>query len=410
MTAAANPGLFFGWRVVAGAFVLAAFGWGVGFYGPPVFLEVVARTRHWPLPEISAAITLHYLVGATVGANLPRLHRRLGTARATKIAALCLAGGLVGWAVSAAPWQFFAASLLTGAGWGATSAAAINGIVSPWFVRMRPAALGMAYNGASIGGVVFSPLWVFAIAALGFARAAAAVAVVVAVTTWILADRLFALTPRDLGLRPDGGPAAPAAAGAASPPVPALPGRLLWQDAKFLTLAAGMAFGLFAQIGLTTHLYSLLTPALGTQRAGIAMATVTAMAIAGRSLVGRFMPPHADRRLLACLGYAAQLAGSLAFLCATGTRVPLLLLGVVLFGLGFGNATSLPPLVVQAELAEADVQRAVALMVGLSQAAYAFAPALFGLARASAGGGAVFAGTALAQGLAVGALLLGRRR
>jgi len=51
MTAAANPGLFFGWRVVAGAFVLAAFGWGVGFYGPPVFLEVVARTRHWPLPE-----------------------------------------------------------------------------------------------------------------------------------------------------------------------------------------------------------------------------------------------------------------------------------------------------------------------------------------------------------------------
>jgi hypothetical protein len=66
--------------------------------------------------------------------------------------------------------------------------------------------------------------------------------------------------------------------------------------------------------------------------------------------------------------------------------------------------------VVQAELAEADVQRAVALMVGLSQAAYAFAPALFGLARASVGGGAVFAGAALAQGLAVGALLLGRRR
>ena len=41
------------------------------------------------------------------------------------------------------------ASMLSGAGWGTMSAAAINAIVSPWFVRARPAALGMAYNGGS---------------------------------------------------------------------------------------------------------------------------------------------------------------------------------------------------------------------------------------------------------------------
>ena len=33
----------------------------------------------------------------------------------------------------------------------------LNAIVSPWFVRKRPAALGLAYNGGSIGGVIFSP-------------------------------------------------------------------------------------------------------------------------------------------------------------------------------------------------------------------------------------------------------------
>jgi hypothetical protein len=40
---------FYGWRVVAGAFVLAVFGWGMGFYGPPVFLHAVqeARDGHW---------------------------------------------------------------------------------------------------------------------------------------------------------------------------------------------------------------------------------------------------------------------------------------------------------------------------------------------------------------------------
>jgi MFS family permease len=410
MVAEAMPKTFFGWRVVGGAFALAAFGWGIGFYGPPVFLDVIGRTRHWPLPQISAAITLHYLVGAATGANLPRIYRRLGTARATKAAALCLAAGLLGWAASAAPWQLFAASLLTGAGWGGMSAAAINGIVSPWFVRTRPAALGMAYNGGSIGGVVFSPLWVAAIAALGFAHAAAAVALVAAGTTWLLADRLFARTPRDMGLLPDGDVPGGGAALPRSGAARALPGRLLWRDAKFLTLAAAMAFGLFGQIGLNTHLFSLLAPALGAQEAGFAMAAVTTMAIAGRSLLGWAMPPRTDRRLLACLGYAAQFAGSVAFLCAGGTHVKLLLLGVVLFGLGFGNATSLPPLVAQAELAEPDVQRAVALIIGMSQAAYAFAPVTFGLARANGGGAAVFAAAALVQGLAMGALLLGRRR
>jgi hypothetical protein len=33
---AAKPGMFYGWRVVAAAFVLAVFGWGLGFYGPPI--------------------------------------------------------------------------------------------------------------------------------------------------------------------------------------------------------------------------------------------------------------------------------------------------------------------------------------------------------------------------------------
>ena len=32
-----SSGTFYGWRVVGAAFVLAVFGWGMGFYGPPVF-------------------------------------------------------------------------------------------------------------------------------------------------------------------------------------------------------------------------------------------------------------------------------------------------------------------------------------------------------------------------------------
>lgn len=409
---------FFGWRVVGAAFVLAVFGWGIGFYGPPVFLSVIREARGWPLATISAAVTVHFLVGAIVGANLPRLHARVGSTMVTKTGAFAMAFGICGWALATAPWQLLLATALSGVGWGTMSAAAMNAFISPWFVRARPAALAMAYNGGSVGGIVFSPLWVAAIATLGFPAATGAVGLFMAATIWVLSDLVFSRTPEDLGQVPDGdapgGPVATVTSAAARP----LPGSMLWRDRRFLTLAVGMALGLFAQIGLVAHLFSLLTPALGAQRAGIAMALVTAMAIAGRTLTGWLLPRWSDRRLVACAGYGAQLAGSLLFLAAAGSNVPLMLAGVALFGIGFGNATSLPPLIAQVEFVKADVLRAVALVVGIAQGAFSFAPAAFGLIRTllpSAGAAegdapALFAAAALVQGLAILAFLTGRRR
>ena len=51
----------------------------------------------------------------------------------------------------------------------------------------------------------------------------------------------------------------------------------------------------------------------------------------------------------------------------------------MMFGIGIGNATSLPPLIAQVEFVKDDVSRVVALVVSIGQATYAFAPAVFGL-------------------------------
>jgi hypothetical protein len=409
VAAAAQTGRFYGWRVVAAAFVLAAFGWGLGFYGPPVYLHDVHETRGWSLTIVSAAVTTHFLVGAVVVANLPRLYRRYGVPTVTKAGAVSLALGITGWALAQAPWQLFAATLLSGAGWVAMAAAAINAIVSPWFVRARPAALATAYNGASIGGVIFSPLWVAAIGLLGFPVAALTIGAVTVLAVWVLSDVYFAKSPQQMGLAADGDAPDRPAASVTSPRARPLPGALLWRDLRFLTLAAGMALGLFAQIGLLAHLFSLLVPAFGAPLAGLAAGAATAAAIAGRTLVGWLMPAGADRRVVACVSYAVQITGSLAFLLAAGSNVALLLIGVVLFGSGIGNATSLPPLIAQVEFVKEDVARVVPLIVATGQATYAFAPAVFGLIREFAPGPTLFIAAAAIQALTIAVFLIGRR-
>ena len=406
---------FFGWRVVWAAFLLAVFGWGIGFYGPPIYLHAIVERRGWPVWLVSAAQTAHFLVGAAVVANLPAAYKRFGLPAVTKAGAISLGIGVCGWACALEPWHLFAATLLSGAGWVAMGAAAVNAIVSPWFDRGRPLALATAYNGASIGGVVFSPLWVAAISTLGFGSAAVFIGIVTVAVVWWLADRLFSTTPAEMGLAPDGAEPAEAAVATAAESNPAASSAQLWRDWRFITLAGGMALGLFAQIGLLAHLYSLLVPALGAGLAGLAVGSATAAAIAGRMIGGAILRPGIDRRLVAAASYAVQIVACILFIVAAGTSVPLLLFAVLLFGSGIGNATSLPPLIAQVEFAKTRVARAVALIVAVAQAGYAFAPLVFGIIRDVSPGGAtrhapwLFVAAASIQAAAIGCFLAGRR-
>ncbi|MFV0298468.1 MAG: MFS transporter [Hyphomicrobiaceae bacterium] len=380
ITPAARP--FYGWRVVAAAFVLALFGWGFGFYGPPVFLHAIHESRGWPISVISAAMTCHYLVGALTVACLPSLHARFSIATVTLVAGLCLGFGFFGWAVAAEPWQLFLATIASGIGWAATSSAGINAIVAPWFERKRVAALGMAYNGASIGGLVFSPLWVALIAWLTFPIAVGSTAVVMMVIVGLMSVLVFSRTPQSMHQAVDGDtPDDPPRQSVTAPWARPLPGRDLRRNRQWQTLTAAMALSLFAQMGLVSHLFSMLVPALGDKPAGILMGAATGLAMAGRMVLPVIMPKGTDRRLAAACNYSMQIVGTFCLWAANGTSVPQLIVGTLLFGAGIGNSTSLPPLIAQVEFTRSDVQRAIALMIATTQAIYAFSPATLGVLR-----------------------------
>jgi cyanate permease len=87
-----------------------------------------------------------------------------------------------------------------------------------------------------------------------------------------------------------------------------------------------------------------------------------------------------------------------------------LTLGCVLFGLGIGNLTSLPPLIVQKEFERADVATVVSLIIAINQGVFAFAPAIIGALRdTTANYQLPFALIAVIQLLAAVIILLGRR-
>ena len=359
---------YFGWKVAWAALLLAVFAWGVGFYGLSVFLRTLHAERGWAVSTISAAITTQYLFSAVLVAYLPEAHRRWGVARITEIGIVAAALGTLAWANAQAPWQLFPAALIAGAGWATTSGAAINALVAPWFDRDRPRALSLSFNGASISGLVLTPLWVALIGALGFAAAAAVVAAAMLATLLPASVAYFRPQPRgaDIGI----GTIAPATAG--------LSRAALLRDRRFLTISVAFALGLFAQVGLVAHLVTRLAPEFGPAGAAWAISLASVCAIVGRTALGRMIGERSRRRA-AMLNLLVQAAGTT--LLSAGGGVPLLLAGCILFGLGIGNLVSLPPLIIQREFDPIDVGRAVALVIAINQAGFAFAPGVLGALR-----------------------------
>src|ERR1041385_8116958 len=132
----------------------------------------------------------------------------------------------------------------------------------------------------------------------------------------------------------------------------------------------------------------------------------TICAVLGRTLAGWSIRDH-DRRIAAALNFVVQIIGAL--LLTFGNGWVLLTLGCILFGLGVGNLTSLPPLIAQKEFNREDAVTVVALIVAINQAVFAFAPAILGaLHDATSGYVLPFGITACVQLVAATVILVGR--
>jgi MFS family permease len=385
-TSPSPTGLYHGWLVVAAAFLIALFGWGLGFYGPGIYLVALRDRYGWSAADIASAITAYYVLGAAmifffVGA----LFDRFGARQVVAAGALAMACGLVALTLVSRLWHVHAAFALMSLGWATMSGAAINIIIAPWFEQRRGFAVSLALNGASAGGLVMAPLLIFLIGRFGFLVALCSVAaLMLAILLPVVA---LVLRPRHAGEHhwPDGPAASPQPQRADQPSQAGEPPwnpYAILRSPSFLTISIPFALGLTAQVGFLTHQVAFLSPTTGTVAAGWAVSLTTFAAVVGRIGTGLFVD-RVDRRGVACANFLVQVL-AMGILMST-TSTPALFAGCILFGLGLGNLVSLPGLIVQQEFSQRDFSRVVSMIVAINQFTFAFGPELLGRLQQSAG-------------------------
>ena len=142
---------------------------------------------------------------------------------------------------------------------------------------------------------------------------------------------------------------------------------------RFISISVPFALGLTAQVGFFTHQMAFLSPTIGIAAAGWAVSLTTFAAVVGRIVVS-FIVDQFDRRIISGFNFLVQMFGMAVL--AIATTPTLLYVGCALFGLGGGNLTSLPGLLVQQEFPKQHFARIVSLVVAINQFSFAFGPTL----------------------------------
>jgi predicted MFS family arabinose efflux permease len=363
-----------GWRIVVVCFLVATFGWGFGFYGQSVYIAELHRLRGWPASLISSGTTLFYLFGALLVAFVSEAIRGFGPRNCLLAGVVVMAAAAVLIGQATAPWQLYAADAVLALGWAGTSLGMITNTLGLWFDKKRGMAISLALNGASFGGIVGVPLLVAAIGKFGFSGAmiVAAIASVVLLVPIIL---IF------VGRPPVNSQAAIAAASADAPSATKIRARA-FRDVAFLTVSIAFALVLFAQVGFIVHLIAYLDPVIGRERAALAVALLTAMAMAGRVLFSTVID-QLNQRLASAISFVSQ-AAALAIIINSRDEV-VLIAACAVFGFSVGNLITLPSLIVQREFDPRSFGVLVSLITAINQITYAFGPGVIGLLRDASG-------------------------
>jgi predicted MFS family arabinose efflux permease len=362
-----------GWRIVVVCFLLATFGWGLGFYGQSVYVAELQRLHGWPASLISSGTTFFYLSGALLVAFVSEAIRSFG-ARTCLIAGTCvMAAGAIAMGQDKEPRQLYAANAELAFGWAGTSLSKRTHTLGLWFDKKRGMAISLALNGASFGGIVGVPLLVAAIGHFGFAGAmiASAIALVVLMVPVIL---LFVGKPPIL---PGLGPVT-----AADTPSPTQIRARAFRDLAFLSVSIAFALVLFAQVGFIVHLISFLDSVIGRERAAVAVALLTAMAVVGRVLFSTVID-RLNQRLASSISFVSQ-AVALVIIINIHNDV-VMIAACALFGFSVGNLITLPALIVQREFDPRSFGVLISLITAINQVTYAFGPGVIGLLRDMSG-------------------------
>jgi MFS family permease len=198
-------GIFYGWWIVAAAFLNLFFAVGMIFYGFPVFYPAFVSALGFTRAQVEQGFLLGFvLVGIPFGFLTGVLVDWIG-ARWVIVSGVGFIGiPLVLMGFMTRFWQYELLCMVEVLGYTLAGPIANQVLIAQWFRARRGRAMGYAYLGLGLGGVVAPTLVNFLIGAFGWRTALQILGSSVLLVLFPVGIWLTRSTPSEMGLLPDG--------------------------------------------------------------------------------------------------------------------------------------------------------------------------------------------------------------
>jgi|SRR5438270_8142345 len=391
---------FYGWWIVATAFVTFGLSVGIPYYNIPFFYDYFQKSFGWELSQITLGFPLAALATIWVGPLLiPRFSPRKLIIVGTGFTALAFFGFS---AMKGSLGFYFLLYFLYTIGYIFSGPIPHQILVSYWFRKMRGRAMGIVYVGVGLFGGLGSFFVRTMTDTYGFQTALMAVGGLMFVA-WPLALVLLKDKPSEVGQHPDG----------AAIPTPdhTVPAHTFWhllRSGPFWLLLVGSICSIGSIGSINMHMKFVFRDAGFTDQKVLDSTWTTASvfilwsSIVGRLSIGYFADIFSKKKVMTTT-YFVVAATILLLLAVTPERPATLYLFAIMFGFSMGADYMLIPLMAAEHFGVNTLARAMAIILPVNTIGQTWCPYLVSALRQHYGN--YFAPMAFVFGIAmVGAL------
>jgi MFS family permease len=338
-------GIFYGWWIVAAAFLNLFFSVGVIFYGFPVFYPSFIASLGFTRADVTQGFLIGFLVvGLPVGLLAGALIDRVGTRAIILVGAVFTGVPLILMGFMTHLWQYVLLCVVEVVGYTLAGPISNQVLISQWFRARRGRAMGYAYLGLGLGGVMSPPLVNYLIQSFGWRHALEMGGTFILVMLLIVNIAITRSTPHEMGLTADDLPPGSRVPESHSDPAVStrVPAAIRGINFWLVILGAALVLGA-VNVVIQYFILFLKTQGYSTGHAANILSILLAASLGGRVLVGYIADRFRRKNVMALFYLVIGLAIPLLFWAHHPAAA---IAFAIIFGFAMGADYMLIPLVV----------------------------------------------------------------
>ena len=196
--------MHYGWVIVGAVFLIMAAAWGIVYNCSSLFIDPISDELGFSRSQINATMTIRAACQMGVSLFAGKIFKRFDIKGVMKVASIVLVVSFFTFSFAVSLWSFYLITFISSISITLIAIIPLSIIISNWFDEKKGTALGIAFMGSGVGGMIFSSLTGIWIEAYGWRVAYQILALSMGVIIIPSIFFIIKLYPREKGLQPVG--------------------------------------------------------------------------------------------------------------------------------------------------------------------------------------------------------------